>query len=147
MAIAVGPAYRPGHGGTLPTLDDPDRDVNPLDAPAGIAVLLDEGRPPTVPGDGLDAVDPTLVDGAGVMNPPGAGALNVGEPAVGELIDGGVNVDVLGVNSVGDATDDDVAVDVPVLTNGRGGGLNGAAGLGKHGAGSVCMAGFGFATG
>jgi hypothetical protein len=62
-------------------LDDPDTDVNPLDAPAGIVLLRDEGRWLTITGDGFD------------------------------------------------------------------GGLNGAAGRGKHGAGSVCMAGLGFATG
>jgi hypothetical protein len=147
MSLEVSCAYRPEHGGKLPMLESVP-DVTPLDAPAGIAVLLDEGRPlAAVASGGFDSVGPTPVDGASAMNPLGAGELSVGEPMVGELIDGGVNVAVVGVDSVGDASDDDVGVDVPTLPNGRGAGVSGAAGRGKHGACSVCTAGLGFATG
>ncbi len=121
-------------------------DVSPLDAPAGIVLLLVDGRPLTMTGDGFDAVPPTPVDGAGVTNPFGAGELDVGEPMAGELIDGGVNVAVVGVASVGDASEDDVGVDGPALPNGRGAGVGGAVGRGTHGVCSVCTAGLGFAT-
>lgn len=136
----------------------------PRDAPLGIVIVLpeDDGRPLTTEeGDGEDAVVTAVDDGAGVTNPLGAGELKVGDVGVGDAIDGAVSVDVVGTLGVGDGiTVDDVddPPEVPRLLNGRGAGVVGAAGLGKHGAcsvwaaggvcapGSDCVAGLGFAT-
>ena len=120
----------------------------PRDAPAGTVVVLaeDDGRPLTTDDDGgVDAIELAGAVGAGVTNPLGAGELKVGDATVGDASDGAVNVDVVGTLGVGEvATPDDVdaddPLDVPRLLNGRGAGVAGAAGRGKHGVCSVCPA-------
>jgi hypothetical protein len=142
----------------------------PRDAPLGVVIVLaeDDGRPLTNEDDeGVDAAVAAVDEGAGLTNPLGAGELKVGDVSVGGAIDGAVSVDVAGTFGVGDDMTDDVddvmveddPTDVPTLLNGRGAGVVGAAGRGKHGAGSVWAAepvcvsesdrvvGLGFATG
>ena len=144
----------------------------PRDAPLGIVIVLpdDDGRPLTTDDDeGEDPVVTAVDEGAGVTNPLGAGELKVGDVGVGDAIDGVVSVEVVGTLGLGDvvAIDDVddpaevprlVPAEVPRLLNGRGAGVGGAAGRGKHGAcrvwaaggvcalGSDCVAALGFAT-